>query len=237
MSDRITIAAILAAISTCEHHGDLARIITAAKRRRHALPTQKPSAAEVKKQFKVSDTVELFDLRSDALNGVQGKVVEVKQTRLIVDIPGAGKSDVPATCAVVVDGEPQNATEVKVFRKGDRFRIISGKSTGKEGYVIRGKGDRYIARVYQGQEYTVPVEIMEKLPKLPPNPKLLVMFKAEAGGRAPIGPVSVVDTTKADPKALRAFGEKVDGIEEHDWMDRSAAEALALSLGARFEAT
>lgn len=228
---------MLAAISACDDYRELARILNAANRRRSQVQRPQLTAAQVKAGFKVGETVEIFDLQQKDLNGALGKITAVKVTKITVNIPGFGLINIPADCAVVVEGEPPEVGPATVFKRGDRIRVKGGKIDGSDGVVVGLKGARYSVFIKGRGSYNIPGEMMEKLPALTPNPNLLVMFKSEGGGRDPFGPVTIVDTTKADPKALRGLDEKVEGIEDLSWQERSVAQAIAISLGARFEAT
>lgn len=101
---KLTIAAIVAAISSCENWQELMEIKNAIDKRLRIVEFPKLNAAQVRATFKKGMKVTLVGLRDPSLNGLEGEVIEVAQTRLVIDVPFTAGSPyrtrIPAACAI-----------------------------------------------------------------------------------------------------------------------------------------
>lgn len=77
----------------------------AVEKRLIAVPTPKPTAAEVRARFAGVKKVRLVGLRDHLLNGMEAEVVETKQTNIVVIINKYGtpeRTRVRSVCAIPV---------------------------------------------------------------------------------------------------------------------------------------
>jgi hypothetical protein len=71
------------------------------------------AAAEAVMSLKAGDQVRLHGIRPKHMNGSEGEVISVKQTRVLVKFPGtkwAYGVTVPATCLTLIENKAKSAT-------------------------------------------------------------------------------------------------------------------------------
>lgn len=233
----MNIADVLAFIANASY-SEVGRLTTALTRRRSTLEPPSFNAAELKKAFPTNATVELFFLANESINGSRATVKEHARNKLTV-LLGASLITIPASCAVVVDGEPDaaGAADATPILPGDYVEVgPEGKQyAGARGVVLGSVGRGRMVAVALEEAGTInanPAILQLVTPQPEPNARLLVRFKYEADD---FGPVSLTDTSVTQETTMVPFGEKLPGTIDFGWQKRKHARIIARCFGARYE--
>lgn len=226
----------LAFVRTSNDWTSVMRIANEAKRRLASLEAPRYTQTAVKAIFRPGMTVELVNLSKEALNGATATVVEVLQTRLMVDA-GGYKTTIPAQCALPIpDSEAAvvAASSPKLPVIGDPVRVTAqGKWFGLTGVIV-GMGKRYDLLLDNGSALKAGPTHFELLPRPAANPNLVVVLKNEYGTRTkPQGSVRLVDESVTKITDAQAVGTVPAGVTDFGWHDLKTARAIAASRGAR----
>lgn len=232
----MNIADVFAFIANASY-SEIGRLTTALARRRSTLEPPTYNAAELKKAFPTNATVELFFLANDSINGSRATVKEHQRSKLVV-LLGTNLITIPASCAAVVDGEPDAAGTA------DATPILPGAyvEVGPEGKQYAGVRGVVLGSVGRGRRLAVALEdagtinadpgLLQPVPSPEPNPNLVVRFKYEADD---FGPVCLTDTSFAKETTMVPVGEKIPGTIDFGWQKRKHARIIARCFGARYE--